>query len=162
MSNGAPRRTSVDASSSGVQANYQRPTAAYKRTWYGEIPAFLYAWICVFLLKPSTMAIICLPCGQYLAQLTLGSSCDAPVLATKLYAAAVLSRRPKGAGGGGAIGEGAIDWGDICGGDICGGNFGGATLVGRLRWGDFGGAIPERGHRWGTVVEASCHWCGLI
>ncbi|XP_042207764.1 b(0,+)-type amino acid transporter 1-like isoform X1 [Homarus americanus] len=63
-----------------------------RRTWWGPIPAFLYAWVSMFLLKPSSLAIICLTCAEYFVRIfnTGSSDCAPPDLAVKLFAVFVI------------------------------------------------------------------------
>ncbi|KAK8727147.1 hypothetical protein OTU49_009718, partial [Cherax quadricarinatus] len=64
-----------------------------RRLWWGPIPSFLFAWVSLFLLKPSSLAIICLTCSEYFVRIfNAGSSinCLPPDLAIKLFAAFVI------------------------------------------------------------------------
>nr|XP_045621961.1 b(0,+)-type amino acid transporter 1-like isoform X3 [Procambarus clarkii] len=85
--------TLVEASG-GEYAYYMQGFASgeRKRTWWGPIPAFLFGWVSIFLLKPSSLAIICLTCSEYLVRIfSVGSvGCLPPSLAIKLVAAFVI------------------------------------------------------------------------
>ncbi|KAK3893117.1 hypothetical protein Pcinc_003053 [Petrolisthes cinctipes] len=63
-----------------------------RKTWWGPIPAFLYSWVSVFLLKPSSLAIICLTCAEYFMRLFLtgGGNCIIDQTSVKLFAASVI------------------------------------------------------------------------
>ena len=61
--------------------------------WYQPIPAFLFSWVSVLLLKPSSMAIICLTFAEYLARI-YGTGCNEyipPQLTVKLLACCCIS-----------------------------------------------------------------------
>ncbi|XP_050740397.1 b(0,+)-type amino acid transporter 1-like isoform X1 [Eriocheir sinensis] len=63
-----------------------------RHTWWAPIPAFLFAWVSVFLLKPSSLAIICLTCAEYFMRIfSVGSNgCLPPELSVKLFAATII------------------------------------------------------------------------
>ncbi|CAL4142536.1 unnamed protein product, partial [Meganyctiphanes norvegica] len=52
--------------------------------WYKPIPAFLYAWVSVLLLKPSSLAIICLTCSEYFVRVFYTGSSD--IVIPNIYA----------------------------------------------------------------------------
>ncbi|XP_069113110.1 b(0,+)-type amino acid transporter 1-like [Argopecten irradians] len=60
----------------------------YIKQAYGNIPAFLYAWTSVIVIRTSSMAIICLTFGEYVA--TFFPYCGSPELPTKLVAALAI------------------------------------------------------------------------
>ncbi|XP_063600211.1 b(0,+)-type amino acid transporter 1-like [Penaeus indicus] len=62
-----------------------------RKSWWGPIPAFLYAWVSVFLLKPSSLAIICLTCAEYFVRIFAASiDCLPPQESVKLVACVVI------------------------------------------------------------------------
>lgn len=63
---------------------------AYLKEAFGNVPAFLYAWITVTILKPSSLAVICLTCAEYIASLVY-DTCDPPVVAVKLICAVAIT-----------------------------------------------------------------------
>ncbi|KAG0724055.1 b(0,+)-type amino acid transporter 1 [Chionoecetes opilio] len=82
------------AESGGEYAYYLQGFSprAVCRTWWAPIPAFLYAWVSVFLLKPSSLAIICLTCAEYLIRIFYVwlPVCVTPSIAVKLFAAGII------------------------------------------------------------------------
>lgn len=64
-----------------------------RHTWWAPIPSFLFAWVSVFLLKPSSLAIICLTCSEYFMRIfSVGTfDCLPPELSVKLFAATIIS-----------------------------------------------------------------------
>ncbi|XP_071523215.1 b(0,+)-type amino acid transporter 1 isoform X4 [Panulirus ornatus] len=63
-----------------------------RKSWWRPIPAFLFAWVSVFLLKPSSLAIICLTCSEYFIRVFSAGvdTCDPPSIVVKLFAASVI------------------------------------------------------------------------
>ncbi|KAG1684572.1 b(0,+)-type amino acid transporter 1 [Nymphon striatum] len=53
---------------------------------FGSLPAFMFAWVSVFVLKPSMLAIICLSLGEYVAE-PLSHGCVTSQIIIKLIAA---------------------------------------------------------------------------
>ncbi|XP_076032325.1 L-type amino acid transporter sobremesa isoform X5 [Oratosquilla oratoria] len=62
------------------------------KTWYGPVPAFLFSWVSILLLKPSGLAIIALTCAEYSSRLFIlgGSDCHIPGVSVKLLASCVI------------------------------------------------------------------------
>ncbi|XP_023236275.1 b(0,+)-type amino acid transporter 1-like [Centruroides sculpturatus] len=56
----------------------------------GPIPAFLYIWTCVFLMKPAAFAIMCLTFAEYVVE-PLYPNCDSPTVVKKLTACLCIS-----------------------------------------------------------------------
>lgn len=56
----------------------------------GPIPAFLYIWTCVFLMKPAAFAIMCLTFAEYVVE-PLYQNCDPPVVVKKITACLCIS-----------------------------------------------------------------------
>ncbi|XP_062923063.1 b(0,+)-type amino acid transporter 1 [Mobula hypostoma] len=56
---------------------------------FGPIPAFLYSWMSITVVKPSSFAIICLSFAQYAAA-PFYPGCDPPQIATKCLAAVAI------------------------------------------------------------------------
>ncbi|XP_014679446.1 PREDICTED: b(0,+)-type amino acid transporter 1-like isoform X2 [Priapulus caudatus] len=54
-----------------------------RHTFLSPIPAYLYSWTAVFIMKPSSLAIICLAFGEY-AMSPLFGDCGAPKILVKL------------------------------------------------------------------------------
>ncbi|XP_066983944.1 b(0,+)-type amino acid transporter 1 isoform X6 [Macrobrachium rosenbergii] len=65
---------------------------AKRKTWWAPIPAFLFSWVSILLLKPSSLAIICLTCAEYFTRVfDIGSAgCTPPVVVIKLFAAVII------------------------------------------------------------------------
>ncbi|XP_064089717.1 b(0,+)-type amino acid transporter 1-like isoform X2 [Macrobrachium nipponense] len=63
-----------------------------RKIWWAPIPAFLFSWVSILLLKPSSLAIICLTCAEYFTRVfDIGSaSCTPPSVVIKLFAAVVI------------------------------------------------------------------------
>ncbi|KAG1680681.1 b(0,+)-type amino acid transporter 1 [Nymphon striatum] len=57
---------------------------------FGSLPAFMFAWVSVFVLKPSMLAIICLSLGEYVAE-PLSHGCVTSQIIIKLIAAFTVS-----------------------------------------------------------------------
>ena len=66
-----------------------------RKSWFAPIPAFLFSWVSVFLLKPSGLAIICLTCSEYFTKVfNIGTvGCLTPDVVVKLFAAATISNK---------------------------------------------------------------------
>ncbi|KAF2345042.1 Amino acid/polyamine transporter I [Trinorchestia longiramus] len=64
------------------------PAASYRGAWYRPLPAYLYSWVSILLLKPSSLAIIMLTFSEYLVEIFYVSCSDviADVSAVKLFA----------------------------------------------------------------------------
>ncbi|KAK3600943.1 hypothetical protein CHS0354_004154 [Potamilus streckersoni] len=60
----------------------------YLKTAFGDIPAFLYAWTSVIVIRTSSIAIICLTFAEYMG--TFFPFCGPAVIPTKLVAAAII------------------------------------------------------------------------
>ncbi|KAG1684578.1 b(0,+)-type amino acid transporter 1 [Nymphon striatum] len=58
---------------------------------FGSLPAFMFAWVSVFVLKPSMLAIICLSLGEYVAE-PLSHGCVTSQIIIKLIAAFTVSQ----------------------------------------------------------------------
>ena len=64
---------------------------AYLFEAFGPIPAFLFSWVSMILLKPSSVAIIALTCAEYVMVPLFDDGCGVPpVLNRKLTAAVVI------------------------------------------------------------------------
>ena len=64
---------------------------AYLYEAFGPIPAFLFSWVSMILLKPSSVAIIALTCAEYVMVPLFDDGCGVPpVLNRKLTAAVVI------------------------------------------------------------------------
>ncbi|XP_045125705.1 b(0,+)-type amino acid transporter 1-like isoform X3 [Portunus trituberculatus] len=63
-----------------------------RKTWWAPVPAFLFAWVSVFLLKPSSLAIISLTCAEYLMRIfhVWIPICFTPIVSIKLVAVWVI------------------------------------------------------------------------
>lgn len=61
---------------------------AYMKEAYGEIMSFLFAWTSVIVIRPSSVAIMCLTFGEYLA--TLFPMCGSPDNLKKIIAVIVI------------------------------------------------------------------------
>ncbi|XP_042907812.1 b(0,+)-type amino acid transporter 1 isoform X2 [Parasteatoda tepidariorum] len=59
---------------------------SYMMDAFGPLPAFLFSWVSVLVLKPSMMAIICLSLGEYVVE-PLNIGCPPNMYAVKLVAA---------------------------------------------------------------------------
>merc|ERR1719376_18639 len=55
----------------------------YFLTTFGHLPAFLFAWVTILLLKPAMLAIICLSFSKYLVE-AFSDDCEPPELAIQL------------------------------------------------------------------------------
>ncbi|KAA0192525.1 hypothetical protein HAZT_HAZT009698, partial [Hyalella azteca] len=68
------------------------PRAYYRGAWYQPLPAFLFSWVSVLLLKPSSLAIITLTFAEYLSQCFSVGCMDfiAPRTTVKLFAVACI------------------------------------------------------------------------
>ncbi|KFM76396.1 B(0,+)-type amino acid transporter 1, partial [Stegodyphus mimosarum] len=62
---------------------------SYMMDAFGPLPAFLFSWVSVFVLKPSMMAIICLSLGEYVVE-PLNIGCGQDTLPVKLVAALAI------------------------------------------------------------------------
>uniref|UniRef100_A0A1W7RB56 b(0,+)-type amino acid transporter 1 n=1 Tax=Hadrurus spadix TaxID=141984 RepID=A0A1W7RB56_9SCOR len=56
----------------------------------GPIPAFLYIWTCVFLLKPAALAIMCLTFAEYVVE-PLYPNCDPPIVVKKIISCLAIA-----------------------------------------------------------------------
>ena len=56
---------------------------------FGPIPAFLFSWTSLFVIKPSSFAIICLSFSEYVSA-PFYSGCNPPQVVIKLLAAAAI------------------------------------------------------------------------
>ncbi|CAK9303809.1 unnamed protein product [Gordionus sp. m RMFG-2023] len=64
---------------------------AYIRVCFGELPAFLFLWVNLLIIRPVAMAIVCLAFGYYASQPLLGGAIEeAGVPIAKLLAAFVI------------------------------------------------------------------------
>lgn len=64
---------------------------AYLYEAFGPIPAYLFAWISVMVIKTSSLAIICLAFAQYLSSAVF-DECGPPTLFVKLLGAAAICK----------------------------------------------------------------------
>lgn len=62
---------------------------SYMMDAFGPLPAFLFSWVSVLVLKPSMMAIICLSLGEYVIE-PLYIGCRPDILSVKLVAALAI------------------------------------------------------------------------
>ena len=62
---------------------------AYLFEAFGPIPAYLYAWTSIVVIKTSSVAIICLAFADYIMD-PVFDDCGPPVVITKLLAAAAI------------------------------------------------------------------------
>ena len=64
---------------------------AYLLEAFGPIPGFLFSWVSMILIKPSSVAIISLTCAEYIMVPLFDDGCgDPPVFNRKLTAAVVI------------------------------------------------------------------------
>nr|XP_045621968.1 b(0,+)-type amino acid transporter 1-like isoform X10 [Procambarus clarkii] len=61
----------------------------YFLTAFGHLPAFLFAWVSIILLKPAMLAIICLSFSKYLVE-AFASDCEPPLMAIQLLGALTI------------------------------------------------------------------------
>lgn len=61
----------------------------YLMECFGAVPAYLYSWTTILILKPSSLAIIALSCGEY-ASTPFYPGCTPPVIVSKCLAAASI------------------------------------------------------------------------
>jgi len=61
----------------------------YFMTAFGNLPAFLFAWVTIILLKPAMLAIICLSFSKYLVE-AFASNCEPPLQAIRLLGALTI------------------------------------------------------------------------
>ena len=60
---------------------------------FGPIPAYLFSWTAILVLKPSAMAIITLTCSEYVLDPFFDDDCgSAPNLHMKMFACVVISK----------------------------------------------------------------------
>lgn len=69
------------------------PAKNYRGAWYKPLPAFLYSWVSILLLKPSSLAIITMTFAEYVLRLSsLGcTNFIAPATAVRLIAGSCIS-----------------------------------------------------------------------
>lgn len=60
---------------------------------FGPIPAYLFSWTSLFVIKPSSFAIICLSFSEY-ASAPFYSGCQPPEIVVKCLAAAAICEYP--------------------------------------------------------------------
>lgn len=84
----------------------------YFMTAFGHLPAFLFAWVSIIILKPAMLAIICLSFSKYLVE-AFASDCEPPLTAIQLLGALTIGEWGLGrvgavgwGGGGGGYGRG--------------------------------------------------------
>jgi len=63
---------------------------AYMKEAYGDVMAFLFAWTSVMVIRTSSVAIISLTFGEYMA--TFFPMCGSPEILKKLVAAIVIGK----------------------------------------------------------------------
>ncbi|XP_045125709.1 b(0,+)-type amino acid transporter 1-like isoform X7 [Portunus trituberculatus] len=61
----------------------------YFLTAFGHLPAFLFAWVSIIILKPAMLAIICLSFSKYLVE-AFTSECEPPIMAIQLLGALTI------------------------------------------------------------------------
>lgn len=61
----------------------------YFMTAFGHLPAFLFAWVSIIILKPAMLAIICLSFSKYLVE-AFASDCEPPLTAIQLLGALTI------------------------------------------------------------------------
>ena len=64
---------------------------AYLFKAYGGIPAYLYAWTSIVVIKTSSVAIICLAFADYTLE-PMFDDCGPPVFITKMLTAVAISK----------------------------------------------------------------------
>ena len=64
---------------------------AYLFKAYGGIPAYLYAWTSIVVIKTSSVAIICLAFADYTLE-PMFDDCGPPVIITKMLTAVAISK----------------------------------------------------------------------
>lgn len=69
----------------------------YFLTAFGHLPAFLFAWVSIIILKPAMLAIICLSFSKYLVE-AFTSECEPPLMAIQLLGALTIGNYRKGEG----------------------------------------------------------------
>lgn len=60
---------------------------------FGPIPAYLFSWTSLFVMKPSSFAIICLSFSEY-ASAPFYAGCEPPEIVVKCLAAAAICEYP--------------------------------------------------------------------
>lgn len=66
---------------------------------FGPIPAYLFSWTSLIVMKPSSFAIICLSFSEYVCA-AFYSGCKPPTVVVKLLAAAAICEYQPGGGRG--------------------------------------------------------------
>ncbi|XP_068250088.1 b(0,+)-type amino acid transporter 1 isoform X3 [Palaemon carinicauda] len=70
-----------------VELGCMIPTSGAEHTYFlvafGHLPAFLFAWVSIIILKPAMLAIICLSFSKYLVE-AFSTDCEPPRLAIQL------------------------------------------------------------------------------
>lgn len=61
----------------------------YLMECFGAVPAYLYSWTTILILKPSSLAILALSCGEY-ASTPFYPGCTPPVIVNKCLAVASI------------------------------------------------------------------------
>lgn len=61
---------------------------------FGPIPAYLFSWTSLFIMKPSSFAIICLSFAEY-ATAPFYAGCQPPQAVVKCLAAAAICKYPR-------------------------------------------------------------------
>ncbi|KAK7076555.1 b(0,+)-type amino acid transporter 1 [Halocaridina rubra] len=62
----------------------------YFMTAFGHLPAFLFAWVSIIILKPAMLAIICLSFSRYLVEVFSSQPCEPPILGIQLLGALTI------------------------------------------------------------------------
>ena len=70
--------------SSGAEHTYFLAT-------FGHLPAFLFAWVTIIVLKPAMLAIICLSFSKYLVE-GFADDCEPPRLAIQLLGVLTIGK----------------------------------------------------------------------
>lgn len=79
---------------------------------FGPIPAYLFSWTSLFVIKPTSFAIICLSFSEYVCA-PFYSGCEPPKVVVKCLAAAAIRESPSVTpGSGGRKDLPRVTWGD--------------------------------------------------
>ena len=63
----------------------------YLKAAFGPIPAYLYSWMSIMLMRPSSVSIISLTCAEYILGPAFEDGCGpAPAMYNKLTAIAII------------------------------------------------------------------------
>ena len=65
---------------------------AYLLEGMGSLPAFLFSWTYILVIRPSSIAIVCLIMGTYAAESIMKSECHESDVAAKIFALLALCK----------------------------------------------------------------------